>query len=64
MISCLSGWADFLACVQLLSSVETWERLEKLLDELLLVCEVSKVCDCLPSDSLLAQMCYSLAVMC
>ena len=30
-------------CVQLMSSDESWEALDRLLDELLLVCDVSKV---------------------
>ena len=30
-------------CVQLMSSNESWDALERLLDELLLVCDVSKV---------------------
>ena len=34
--------------MQLLSCARAWERLDKLLDELLLVCEVSKVCTAPP----------------
>ncbi len=30
-------------CVQLMSSNDSWEALDRLLDELLLVCDVSKV---------------------